>query len=573
MLRIAIVGWLCLAATSVLATTPFDGVFLGNDGDGRNDVFTVTSQGNQVIIADLFGREIEAFIDDQGTFRHSDGEPVEVISTDDFVLGTIGVPGVRLTRVFETDSGFPLGNQPGPFAPQPLLAGDWDIEERSFDLLSGEQLRFGDGSLIFRDVFRVILRPDDGVRFVDSQNVWFQGAMRTGDQLVFQSINNPVANGNGTPVTLPPSANNFARDVLGTGRFINPNQFELQLILQTFDQSNPQQFLLHIQGTRRDPLTSGDLDGDGQTTAQDSDLLAAQFGLTPQDASYNLAADITGDRIVDRRDLDRLNGNEPTLKTVGQWMSGLWFSENRSGEGFHLTVLDTERAVIAWFTYGPDGGQAWMIGNATIVDNELRFDQMQITSGAQFGSGFDPASVIRDSWGRLRIFFDDCNNGWVSWSGVDDFRNGGYQLTRLTQPTGLDCESETVDSTAGLGLYTGIWFDPDQDGAGWFVDQLENQDAVITWFTYDDEGRQQWMIGNGTITAQGLEADQLDETSGARFGGNFNAADVIRSRWGSLTLRSQCESGLLSYSGDDAVRFGSGQQPIVALARIAGQRC
>ncbi|MEM9533346.1 MAG: hypothetical protein AAGA23_20660 [Pseudomonadota bacterium] len=335
---------------------------------------------------------------------------------------------------------------------------------------------------------------------------------------------------------------------------------------------NPGHFLLTIDGSRKTPLPAGDLDGNLLKDEADRDLFSQQFGLSPRRGNYNLLADLDRNRYVDRRDRDQFDGVLKSVKTAGPWMSGLWFNPDRDGEGFHLLVTDDSQAVVAWFTFGVDGRQAWLIGTANVVGSELIFDSVLITRGARFGPGFSAQDVVREHWGDLRIFFDDCDHGWVSYSGPSGFANGGHELSRLSTPMGVDCDAEAVLPTGDAGRYNGIWFDPEQDGAGWFVDQIAEDQAAITWFTYDPEGNQHWMIGVGAISDETITVDSMQQTSGARFGSDFDPSQVIRSNWGRIDLTAACDSGSLAYEAA-VTGFGSGSQNIVPLARIAGQSC
>jgi hypothetical protein len=65
--------------------------------------------------------------------------------------------------------------------------------------------------------------------------------------------------------------------------------------------------------------------------------------------------------------------------------------------------------VMTWYTY-LDGEQAWMIGTGIRNGSRLVFEDMVITSGAKFGSEFDAADVIRETFGTITVDFTDCNN-------------------------------------------------------------------------------------------------------------------------------------------------------------------
>ena len=44
-----------------------------------------------------------------------------------------------------------------------------------------------------------------------------------------------------------------------------------------------------------------------------------------------------------------------------------------------------------------------------------------------------------------------------------------------------------------------ISYDPDHDGEGIILEVLDATTVVVQWFTYDDEGKQFWIQGVGTI--------------------------------------------------------------------------
>ncbi|HVV98662.1 MAG TPA: hypothetical protein VHC92_16075, partial [Rhodanobacteraceae bacterium] len=94
-----------------------------------------------------------------------------------------------------------------------------------------------------------------------------------------------------------------------------------------------------------------------------------------------------------------------------------------------------------WFTFTPDGQQAWF-GNVGAIDpatNTATVDALQ-TQGGRWIPNFDPSTVTQPLWGRLTFSFTDCNHGRVDFdSGVAGYGEGHMDLTRLTQPTGLSC--------------------------------------------------------------------------------------------------------------------------------------
>jgi plastocyanin len=121
--------------------------------------------------------------------------------------------------------------------------------------------------------------------------------------------------------------------------------------------------------------------------------------------------------------------------------TGAWFDPAQGGHGIFLEVLDGNQILAWWFTFTPDGQQAWF-GNVGAIDpatNTATVDALQ-TQGGRWIPNFDPSTVTQPLWGRLTFSFTDCNHGRVDFdSGVAGYGEGHMDLTRLTQPTGLSC--------------------------------------------------------------------------------------------------------------------------------------
>jgi hypothetical protein len=64
---------------------------------------------------------------------------------------------------------------------------------------------------------------------------------------------------------------------------------------------------------------------------------------------------------------------------------------------------------MTWYTY-LDGEQVWLIGSGVRNGSRLVFADMVITHGANFGSEFNPADVVREIFGTITADFSDCNN-------------------------------------------------------------------------------------------------------------------------------------------------------------------
>lgn len=131
--------------------------------------------------------------------------------------------------------------------------------------------------------------------------------------------------------------------------------------------------------------------------------------------------------------LDRV---EP-LFSIGPGMTGTWYDTAQSGHGLFVEILPGDVMLFSWFTFAPDGNQAWIIGSGNIVGNRAEIDVVRPVGG-RFIPGFDPSQVARTPWGSVRIEFNDCQNGRIDFVSPS-FGSGSMRLQRLTQVAGTAC--------------------------------------------------------------------------------------------------------------------------------------
>ncbi len=129
----------------------------------------------------------------------------------------------------------------------------------------------------------------------------------------------------------------------------------------------------------------------------------------------------------------------PEVSPIGL-VSGSWYNEARSGEGYVLEVLEDGNAVVFWFTYDAQGNHMWLLGSQGVVSQQdtqvlVDFTDVRIFTGGVFGQGFDSSSIESQAWGELH-FSLDCNGASsVNYaSSVADFGSGSHSITKLTNP-------------------------------------------------------------------------------------------------------------------------------------------
>ena len=125
--------------------------------------------------------------------------------------------------------------------------------------------------------------------------------------------------------------------------------------------------------------------------------------------------------------------------------SGSWFDPTRDGEGFVLEVLPDGRPLVYWFTYDLSGRQAWMvgIGSSSVAFGSTSIDLLQPVGG-RFGPNFDPADVVREEAGAVRLGLQ-CEGGYA-----------GFEARDTTDFTDLDVNLNQI-----VGIGTNRCMDPD----------------------------------------------------------------------------------------------------------------
>lgn len=119
-------------------------------------------------------------------------------------------------------------------------------------------------------------------------------------------------------------------------------------------------------------------------------------------------------------------------------VTGSWYEEQTSGQGFSVHKIDENRGVIYFYGYTDEGARLWLIGTweqGLGFGNDITIEMMQ-ASGGYFGS-FDPDQIVRERWGDLTIRFDDCTQGWARLDGIHGVQE--FDLDLLADTFGLEC--------------------------------------------------------------------------------------------------------------------------------------
>lgn len=265
-------------------------------------------------------------------------------------------------------------------------------------------------------------------------------------------------------------------------------------------------------------------------------------------------------------------------ETAPRWddpthLSGSWFDPAKDGQGMVMQVIAPGQVLMTWFTFDHEGNPAWLQGIGALDGQRAEFDALLRFEGPRFGPEFDPADRIEIPTGTLSVDFSSCTTATAEFTGIEPFVDDTLNLQRLTSVTGFDCQGEQSQQRFPLhhGL-SGAWYAPKQDGQGWMVEVLNADQALVYWFTYDDEGNQRWLLGLGEIQGEAIHVNQLQWAQGATFGPEFDPDDVERIDWGQTTLRLYpCEGASVGYREGAAHNAVAGEfDGVQALATIMG---
>lgn len=305
------------------------------------------------------------------------------------------------------------------------------------------------------------------------------------------------------------------------------------------------------------------ISGDGSSVLFDS--LASN--LAPADG--NGAADVFGVEL-----------GAPSAKS-GPNYTGAWYDPAQTGHGLFLEQLDGGRFLAWWFTFDPQGRQAWFGGVGTINGNLAEVPVVRTDGpGGRFIPNFNAAQVTNVPFGTLFFTFTDCGRGRVDFDLFQGFGRNTMNLVRLSQPDDVGgCRNPATTAAsraakaAGGPVYnaTGAWYDPNQAGQGLFIESLADGRLLAWWFTFNPDGGQAWFGTVGTISGQGADFVPL-KTTGGRWIPNFDATQISNPALGTMRIQfSSCNNGLVSY--DLGQGFGRGSLALTRLSVPLGQFC
>lgn len=134
--------------------------------------------------------------------------------------------------------------------------------------------------------------------------------------------------------------------------------------------------------------------------------------------------------------------------------------------------------------------QAFLTGLGTISGNQLLVDTFT-TTGGNFGDNFNPDDIRNVYWGELLFEFSGCHSAIMSYqsnlsAGLVPFGSGSYQTNRLVMnASGRVCDEIGYTQMEEASYMNGTFYGgPTREGEGFTIDYLNENQAIVTWFTY-----------------------------------------------------------------------------------------
>jgi len=110
-----------------------------------------------------------------------------------------------------------------------------------------------------------------------------------------------------------------------------------------------------------------------------------------------------------------------------------------------------------------------------------------------------------------------------------------------------DCQGFEINP----GLSGNWWGGSTRSGEGFLIDvaySVLGTTMVVSFYTYDTMGNQVWLIGPAFDINSDTATVEFEIPTGAKWGADFNPADVVRTAWGTGTFTfTSCEAGHVSF--------------------------
>jgi len=123
---------------------------------------------------------------------------------------------------------------------------------------------------------------------------------------------------------------------------------------------------------------------------------------------------------------------------------------------------------------------------------------------------------------------------------------------------------------------TGSWYLPAQSGHGFNVEVIGapgNANGMLAfWYVYDNAGNNLWLVGQGSYVGDTATLN-VQSGSGGMFPPNFDKTRIVRTNWGTLTLKFiDCNNATAQWN-PVIPAYPNGAMDLVRLSSVSGLAC
>ncbi len=182
--------------------------------------------------------------------------------------------------------------------------------------------------------------------------------------------------------------------------------------------------------------------------------------------------------------------------------SGLYWLPAESGQGYTL-IHEANTIFVLAFVYGPDRAPQWLSMLAQLDDTGVFVGDVLVSTGQPGNSSahyFTSGGLTTNADGTVAL------------------QVGGVSRTLQRYDFGDGTPLPTCQFGAATGaVFTGLWWNPDQGGAGVGVHHQGGR-VFVTWYTYDTAGNPRWYSTLQNAVGVNAYSGDIYRTTGPAFG-------------------------------------------------------
>ncbi len=170
----------------------------------------------------------------------------------------------------------------------------------------------------------------------------------------------------------------------------------------------------------------------------------------------------------------------------------------------------------------------------------------------------------------------------VTWSGgqwINYENNTGAPSLRGGKDSTLkvNISNEALSDRRMQQPQTALYFDPARNGEGFNLETLADERVLLQWYTFDEQGNDQWMLNTQTLAAENMVfMPELLVAEGGVFGPEFDANNITFSEKGAVEMIFEAanrisvtadefywvQQGKMKYTAPNGQKFRTNLEPI-----------